>query len=120
VLTHAIINALLGAAALGDIGQHFPDRDAQYKNISSLTLLKKTMELLAGNGWRIVNIDSTVLADSPKLGGFIPEMRRKLGETMGVDANRVSIKAASSNGVGVVGRGEGIAAQAIVLIESSR
>ncbi|MDD5126881.1 MAG: 2-C-methyl-D-erythritol 2,4-cyclodiphosphate synthase [Dehalococcoidales bacterium] len=120
VLTHAVINALLGAAALGDIGQHFPPGEAKYKNISSMALLKETMAKLVQHGWQVANVDATVLADKPKLGDLIPDMRKKLSEVLGVDVSRVSIKAASSNGVGAVGRGEGIAAQAIVLIEGKQ
>jgi 2-C-methyl-D-erythritol 2,4-cyclodiphosphate synthase len=117
VLTHAICDALLGAAALGDIGQHFPSGDLEYKDISSLSLLAKVTEKLAAGGWRIVNVDTTVIAVEPKLSEYIDEMRSKLGEAMGVKKGQVSVKASTSNGLGFVGRGEGIAAYAVALIE---
>jgi 2-C-methyl-D-erythritol 2,4-cyclodiphosphate synthase len=117
VLTHAIIDALLGAAALGDIGRHFPSGEAQYKDISSLTLLKEAGEKLAAGGWRIVNIDATVIAEAPKLAGFIDRMRQNLSQTLGIEVGRVSVKASTANGVGCLGRGKWIETQAIALIE---
>jgi len=116
VLTHAVIDALLGAAALGDIGTHFPPGEAQYKDISSLTLLKTTRDKLAAQGWHIVNIDATVIAEEPKLSGFIEKMRENLSQTLGIELNRVSVKASTANGLGFVGRGEGMEAQAVALI----
>ncbi len=116
VLTHAVIDALLGAAALGDIGGHFPPGEAQYKDISSLILLEEVREKLAAKGWRIVNIDATVIAEEPKLAGFIDRMRQSLSQTLGIEVDRVSVKASTANGLGLVGKGEGIAAQAVVLI----
>lgn len=116
VLTHAVIDALLGAAALGDIGRHFPPGEAQYKDISSLTLLKTTNDKLVAQGWHIVNIDATVIAEEPKLSGFIDQMRQNLSQTLGIELNRVSVKASTANGLGFVGRGEGIEAQAVALI----
>jgi 2-C-methyl-D-erythritol 2,4-cyclodiphosphate synthase len=115
-LTHAIIDALLGAAALGDIGRHFPPGEAQYKDISSLTLLKATRDKLAAQGWHIVNIDATVIAEEPKLAGFIEKMRQKLSQTLGIEIERVSVKASTSNGLGCIGKGKGIEAQAVALI----
>jgi len=117
VLTHAVIDALLGAAALGDIGQHFPPGDPEYKDVSSLALLAEAGKNMAAIGWRVVNIDATVLADEPVLKDYIPLMRENLARVMNVDINCVSVKAGSGNGLGYVGRGEGIAALAVALIE---
>jgi len=117
VLTHAIIDALLGAAALGDIGSHFPPGDPQYKGISSLVLLKKVGGKLAENGWRIGNIDATIVAEQPKLGVFIDRMRQQLSHTLGVAPSQVSVKASTADRLGSIGRGEGIAAHAIALIQ---
>ena len=118
VLTHAIIDALLGVAALGDIGSHFPPGEPQYKAISSLTLLKKVRDELAENSWQIVNIDATIVAEQPKLRDFIDQMRQQLGQTLGIALSQVSVKASTSAQLGFVGQGEGIAACAVVLIES--
>jgi 2-C-methyl-D-erythritol 2,4-cyclodiphosphate synthase len=120
VLTHAIIDALLGAAALGDIGTLFPPGEPQYKDISSLELLKKTNEKLAEKGWRIVNIDATVIAEEPKLADFIERMRQNLSQTLGIEASQISVKASTANEMGCVGRGRGIEAQAIALLEGSQ
>ncbi|GAG30987.1 unnamed protein product [marine sediment metagenome] len=120
VLTHAVIDALLGAAALGDIGRHFPADAPEYKDISSLILLEKTREMLAEQGWRIVNIDATVLAAAPRLMEFLGFMRRELGRALDIDVNRVSVKAGTGNGLGEIGRGEGIAAYAVALLEGSQ
>ena len=116
VLTHAIIEALLGAAALGDIGSHFPPGVPEYKNISSLTLLEKVKEKLAENGWLLDNIDATVVAEHPRLREYIDTMRQQLSRTLGIQISQVSVKASTSNGLGFEGRGEGIAAHAVVLI----
>lgn len=115
-LTHAIIDALLGAAALGDIGTHFPPGEAPYKDISSLSLLKTTVDKLAAQGWHIVNIDATVIAEAPKLAGFIEKMRQKLSQALGIEIDKVSVKASTTNGLGFVGRGEGIETRAVALI----
>ena len=120
VLTHAICDALLGAAALGDIGGHFPAGEAEYKDISSLTLLEKVTEKLAAEGWRVGNVDATVLAESPRLSEYIDEMRGKLSRAMGVKIGQVSVKASTSNGLGFIGRGEGMAALAIAMIEGGK
>jgi len=117
VLTHAIISALLGAAARGDIGKHFPPGEPRYKDISSLVLLSKIRDELAEDGWQVVNVDATILAAQPKLAGFIDQMRQQLGQTLGIALEQVSVKASTSNGLGFVGRGEGIAAHAVALIE---
>jgi 2-C-methyl-D-erythritol 2,4-cyclodiphosphate synthase len=117
VLTHAIIDALLGAAALGDIGRHFPSGEAQYKDISSLTLLKTTRDKLAAQGWQIVNIDATIVAEEPRLAGFIEPMRQNLSQALGIEVGRVSVKASTANGVGCLGKGKWMEAQAAALIE---
>jgi len=119
-LTHAIIDALLGAAALGDIGQHFPPGEAKYKDISSLVLLEEVKEKLAEKGWRVVNIDATVLAEKPRLREYIDAMRGQLSKTLGIDKGRVSVKAGSNNGVGAIERGEGIAAITVALLEGGQ
>lgn len=116
-LTHAIIDALLGAAALGDIGGHFPPGQAQYKDISSLTLLKEVGAKLAAGGWGIVNIDATIIAEEPKLADYIEQMRQNLSQSLGIEVGRVSVKASTANSVGPVGKGEGMAAVAAALIE---
>jgi 2-C-methyl-D-erythritol 2,4-cyclodiphosphate synthase len=117
VLTHAIIEALLGAAALGDIGRHFPAGDPRYKDISSLILLGKIKEKLAQNGWQVANIDATVVAEEPKLKDYIDSIRQILSKTLGIEISQVSIKASTNNGLGAIGRGEGITAYAVALIE---
>jgi len=117
VLTHAVIDALLGAAALGDIGQHFPSGEPEYENISSLVLLEQVVEKLEENDWRVVNIDATVVAEKPRLREYIDDMRHALSHVLGVEIERVSIKASTNNGVGSLGNSEGIAAHAVVLIE---
>ena len=119
VLIHAICDAILGAAALGDIGKHFPDNDPNYKNIDSKILLKKCGELIAEKGYRIGNIDSIVVAQKPKIGPYIPVMRQTLAEVLGIDADQVSVKATTTEHLGFEGREEGISAQAVVLLESS-
>ena len=120
VLTHAIIDALLGAAALGDIGSHFPPGEPQYKYISSLILLERVRNELAKNGWQVDNIDATIVAEQPKLRNFIDGMRQQLSQTLGIDISQVSVKASTSAGLGFVGRGEGIIAYAIAMIEGSQ
>jgi 2-C-methyl-D-erythritol 2,4-cyclodiphosphate synthase len=117
VLTHAIIDALLGAAALGDIGSHFPPGEPQYKDISSLVLLERVRDKLAENDWRIDNIDATIVAEQPELGGFISAMRQQLSQTLGIALSQVSVKASTSAQLGFVGRGEGMVACAVALLE---
>ena len=117
VLTHAIMDALLGAAALGDIGKHFPDSDPAYAGADSLALAKNVSALLRSNGYRIINVDSTVLAQRPKLEPFIPIMRERLAAALGVSIDDVSVKATTEEGLGFTGSGEGIAAHAVCLIE---
>ena len=117
VLTHAIIDALLGAAALGDIGTHFPPGEPRYHDVSSLTLLEEVRRKLAEKGWRVGNIDATVIAERPKLNDFIHNMRERLSQALGIEMGRVSIKATTSERMGFIGREEGIAAYAVALIE---
>ncbi len=117
VLTHAICDALLGAAGLGDIGTHFPDSDPQYKDISSLTLLTETCRLLTEKGFRIVNLDATLLAEAPRLTPHYPEMQTRLANAMNIDAADINIKATTTEGLGVIGKGEGIAAMCIAMID---
>lgn len=117
VLLHAISDALLGAAALGDIGKHFPDTDEAYKGADSLVLLKKTAELLKKEGYRIENIDSTVLAQNPKLSSYIQEMRENIADAVKLDVQRISVKATTEEKLGFTGEGLGIAAHAVCLIE---
>ena len=117
VLTHAIIDALLGAAALGDIGSHFPTGEPQYKDISSLAMLQRVKDELAANDWLIGNIDATIMAEQPKLRPFIDTIRQQLSQALGIALEQVSVKAKTSDELGFVGRGEGIAAHAVALIE---
>ncbi len=116
VLVHAICDALLGAAALGDIGLHFPDTDQQYKGADSLKLLARCVELLSERGYSIGNIDSTISAQRPKLRPHIDSMRERLAVAMGVDIDTISVKATTTEHLGFEGREEGISARAIVLI----
>ena len=117
VLVHAIMDALLGAAALGDIGQLFPDSDLAYRGISSLKLLMQVGERLQAVGYTIVNIDSTILAEKPKLMNYLPQMAENIAETLRISPRLIGIKATTCEGLGFIGRQEGIAAQAVVLIE---
>ncbi len=117
VLVHAICDALLGAAAMGDIGIHFPPGDPAYKNIYSIDLLKRTWELVSGRYPAICNIDCTVFAESPKLAPHTDRMRQMISRTLTLPVDRISIKATTSEGLGFVGRGEGIAAMCVVLLD---
>lgn len=117
VLIHAICDALLGAANMRDIGYHFPDTSQEYKNVDSKILLARTVELIAGKGYKVGNIDATVCAERPKLKARIPEMQQVLAAVMNVDADDVSIKATTTEKLGFTGREEGISAYAVVLIE---
>ena len=118
VLLHAVMAALLGAAALGDIGQHFPDSDERYKGISSIALLKEVGKLLQENGYMIENIDSTVIAQRPKLLPYRPQMAENIAAALGIEKEQVSVKATTEEGLGFTGTGEGISAQAIALLSS--
>ena len=115
-LLHAVCDALIGAAALGDIGRHFPDSDPRYKDIDSRELLRTTAALLAQNGWRVVNIDATVIAQAPRLTPHLPQMAANIAADLGVPASDVSVKAKTTEKLGFTGRGEGIAAEAVALI----
>lgn len=117
VLTHAVMDALLGAAGLGDIGQHFPDTDPTYKGADSLKLLDHVVDLLEQRGWRVGNVDATVIAQQPKLASFIPHIRANLAAHMGVDEGQVNVKATTEEKLGFTGAGEGIAAHAVALLE---
>ncbi len=117
VLVHAVMDALLGAAGLGDIGQHFPDTDPAYAGADSLKLLARVMELLGEAGYAVGNVDATVLAQAPKLAPHIPQMRQNLARVMGVDPGRVNVKATTEEGLGFTGAKQGIAAHAVALIE---
>ena len=116
VLIHAVMDALLGAAALGDIGQHFPDTDPAYKGISSIELLGKVGALLEEKGYVIENIDATIIAQRPKLASYRPQMEENIAEALHVDPPSVSVKASTEEGLGFTGSGEGIASQAITLL----
>lgn len=118
VLLHAVMDALLGAAALGDIGQHFPDSDERYKGISSMELLKEVGKILQENGYMIENIDSTVIAQRPKLLPYRPQMAENIAAVLGIEKDQVSVKATTEEGLGFTGAGEGISAQAIALLSS--
>jgi len=120
VLAHAVIDALLGAAALGDIGTHFPPGDPQYHDISSLILLEGVRQKLADKGWLIVNIDATVVAEKPRLSEYIEAIRQSLSRTLDISQDKVSVKAKTSAGLGFIGRGEGIAAYAVAMLEGSQ
>ncbi len=120
VLLHAVCDALLGACGLGDIGKHFPDTDPAYAGISSLVLLGKTAELVEQAGMYVENLDCTVIAQAPKLSPYTEQMKKNIAETLGVAAGQVNIKATTEEGLGFTGRGEGIAASAVCLLESFR
>ena len=119
VLTHAVMDALLGAAALGDIGKLFPDSDAAYAGADSIALLERVTALLREHGWQVGNVDATMVAQAPKLAPYVPEMRRRLAEAMGLDVDCVSVKATTEERLGFTGSGEGMAAHAVALIEGS-
>jgi 2-C-methyl-D-erythritol 2,4-cyclodiphosphate synthase len=116
-LTHAIIDALLGAAGLGDIGQHFPDTDARWRDSDSLDLLSQVCVFLEEHGWQVRHIDATVICERPKLSGHRDDMRRALASTAGIHAREVNVKFTTNEGMGAIGRGEGIAAMAVVSLE---
>ncbi len=119
VLVHAIMDALLGAAALGDIGQHFPDTDPAYKDISSISLLTEVGGLIAQNGYEIVNIDAVIIAQKPKMNLYIEKMREIISDTLKISCGRVSLKATTEEGLGFTGQGLGISAQAVCLINET-
>lgn len=117
VLLHAVMDALLGAAALGDIGTHFPDTDERYRGISSLRLLAYVDQLLEEHGYAVNNIDATIIAQKPKMAPHILTMRENIAKTLGLDLNQVNIKATTEEGLGFTGSGEGISAQAVCILE---
>ncbi len=119
VLVHAIMDALLGAAALGDIGLHFPDSDPAYEGADSLSLAGHVSRILEDNGWIIENVDSTVIAQAPKLRPYIDQMRTNIARALRIDVTKVSVKATTEEHLGFTGRGEGIAAQAITILQNS-
>jgi 2-C-methyl-D-erythritol 2,4-cyclodiphosphate synthase len=118
-LCHAVVDALLGAAALGDIGSHFPSSDPHLRGADSIELLKRATRLIAANGCRIVNIDATIVAQRPRIAPRVPDMRARLAGAMGLSVNQISIKATTTDGLGAMGRAEGISAMAIVLLDDA-
>ena len=118
VLIHAICDACLGAAGLGDIGKHFPDADAQYKNIDSRVLLRKVKETLASRRWKVGNVDSTLVAQAPRLAVYLPQMIQNIAADLGIAPDCVNVKATTTEKLGFAGREEGIAAHAVVLLEN--
>ncbi|MHB8621908.1 MAG: 2-C-methyl-D-erythritol 2,4-cyclodiphosphate synthase [Sulfuricaulis sp.] len=119
VLIHAICDACLGAAGLGDIGRHFPDTDPQYKNIDSRKLLRKVKEAIAKRGWKVANVDSTIVAQVPRVASYLALMIAHIASDLGVTAENVNVKATTTEGLGFAGREEGIAAHAVVLLEQA-
>ena len=120
VLIHSIIDALLGAAALGDIGQHFPSENLELAGIKSTAMLTKVQELLGREGWRVVNLDATIVAEKPKLAPYLDLMRKEIGTFLDIDSQRVSIKATTTDGLGITGSQNGVACHSIALIESKK
>ncbi|MFP4475918.1 MAG: 2-C-methyl-D-erythritol 2,4-cyclodiphosphate synthase [Desulfatibacillaceae bacterium] len=116
VLTHAVCDALLGAAALGDLGRHFPDSDPEYKGVSSMKLLRRVCELIQAQGWAVNNVDVTLVAQGPRIGPFREEMIANLARTLGVEPGRVNVKATTTEGMGFAGKGEGMAAMCVATI----
>ncbi len=117
VLIHAVMDALLGAIGAGDIGVHFPDRDPEFKDIDSMVLLQRVLSLVNQHGYRIGNIDATIIAQRPKLAEYIPQMRQKIANLAGTEVSQINIKATTTEGLGFTGRGEGIGALAVALVE---
>jgi len=117
VLAHAVIDAVLGAASLGDIGRHFPDTDPQYENADSIELLRETVARAAAEGWRVVNVDATVVCEEPRISPHAADMAARLAEALGVEADRVSVKGTTNEGMGFIGRGEGIGTIAVAMLE---
>jgi 2-C-methyl-D-erythritol 2,4-cyclodiphosphate synthase len=116
VLAHAVIDAVLGAAGLGDIGRHFPDTDPRFEGANSIELLRKAVALAAEDGWRVVNVDATVVAEQPRIAPHAGEMSERLAEALGVEQARVGVKGTTNEGMGFIGRGEGIAVFAVALL----
>jgi 2-C-methyl-D-erythritol 2,4-cyclodiphosphate synthase len=120
VLTHALVDAILGAAALGTIGEHFPDSDPKFAGVSSLELLSETARMVGEAGWRVVNVDTVITAQEPRLQPHLQAMAEALAGCLGVEASRVGVKATSPEGLGALGRREGVSAQAVALLEETR
>ncbi|MFZ0247352.1 2-C-methyl-D-erythritol 2,4-cyclodiphosphate synthase [Candidatus Binatus sp.] len=118
VASHALANAILGAIGAGDLGRHFPDSDPRYKDADSIALLEAVWKLAIGRGWRLGNADLTIFAEAPKLKPYLDAMRERLAAALGADQSRVNVKASSPEGIGALGRGDGMAAAAIVLLEA--
>lgn len=118
VAAHALANAILGALGEGDLGRHFPDSDARYKNADSLTLLAEVWKLASGRGWRLVNADLTIFAERPRLAPYVEAMRERLAGALGAEPAMLNVKASSPEGLGALGRGEGMSAAAVVLLEA--
>lgn len=116
VLTHAVMDSLLGAAALGDIGQHFPDTDPRYEGADSIALLREVRRILEEAGYRVGNVDATIICQRPKLAGYLPAMRENIAAALGIGVGQISIKATTEEHLGFTGRGEGISAQAAALL----
>lgn len=116
VLLHAIMDSLLGAAALGDIGKHFPDTDARYKGISSIKLLEEVGKLIRENGYKIENIDSTIIAQKPKMANYIPTMRENIAKALDISIDQINVKATTEEGLGFTGESKGISSQSICLL----
>lgn len=119
-LLHALCDALLGACGLGDLGHHFPDTDPEWKDISSLTLLEKVKAAVADKGYKVMNADATIVAQKPKLASYIPKMRKNIAGTLGCDVDQINVKATTTEKLGFAGRGEGLAAYAVVLVQNVR
>ena len=117
VLVHAVIDALLGAAGLGDIGTHFPSTDSQYEGVASTRLLGRTLELLDGRQWQIIYVDATILAERPALKSYVDEMKHSLADSLGLASDSVNLKATTTDGLGFIGRGEGISCLAVATVE---
>jgi len=116
VATHAVIDALCGAADLGDIGTQFPEEESKYEGVSSLLLLGRIGELVKAQGFGVVNIDITIIAQRPRVSSFVPEMRKRISQALGIESTQVTVKATTTDGLGFIGRGEGVAAQSVALI----
>jgi len=119
VLVHAVCDAILGAAGLGDIGQHFPDTDPEFKDISSLKLLAKTYKMISDKGFAVQNIDATIFAEAPKLSRYKTEMQKNIARTIEIEPNHVNVKATTFEGLGMIGKGEGIGAMCVTLLTSA-
>ena len=118
-LIHAICDALLGAAGLGDIGRHFPDADVKFKNIDSRILLRQVREMLETNGWKVGNVDATIIAQAPKLAPHVPKMIETLADDLGVEQNQINVKATTTEKLGFIGQEEGIAVESVALVEKA-